>query len=604
MPLQIYTPEEGKILHRIKVDLANKNYDLNNIVLTQYDETLPLIVVDVYNNGDSFTINPDLHQCKLIWTRPDGSAANIDALGVSSDYHTLYFAVSKQLTFFHGDLKLVLDILEQSQNQNDEPEVLNRVASSYINIKIKRNPVQEGTIAKQLAGLLANVAYSGNYSDLLNKLIAGAGITISNNVISATTGLHLEVVDELPEEGDAQTIYLVKKASTESSDLCDEYVWVYDPDTEAYRWEFMGSSHIDTDSFVKKDSVTKSFAMMNLGFNATTNKYVISTLTGHTFTSYSLIFEAENQPYFQLEYYGTDSYYNACKIWMEMTVGNNNLPLYNMEHPKYEYLMFIAPKDEGSIIKQGDYVITKIQYNVHSEASSLRFYIIAVIPPLKRDEIGIGQFKINIDEWSGLVLRDITGTERARMAGTANPTIAFSTYLYPKTAGLYGLGAATLPWGQVYANTIGWSEKVGSTWVGHYFETKDIVVQNKLSAQNVWSGFQSGLKISIIKQGPIYTVHIYGKFDVNIVGLETKLFEIPLFSMTDEHMHAVSACGRIGSTYNAILWITKNGEIYTNSNFTASEENPQDIDLLITAMADNDPGYISGPGGHGAPQNG
>lgn len=587
MSLQNYTPEEGKILHKIKVDLANNNFDLNNIILTQYDETLPLIVVDVYNNSERFTLNPDTQQYKLIWTRPDGSAASIDALGISSDCHTLYFAVSKQLTFFHGDLILVLDILEQSQNQNDEPEVLNRVASSYINLKIKRNPVQEGTIAKQLAGLLANVAYSGNYGDLLNKLIAGAGITISNNVISATTGLHLEVVDELPEEGDAQTIYLVKKESTESSDLCDEYVWVYDPDTEAYRWEFMGTPHIDTSIFVKKQDVTKSFALMNLSVNSS-NNYVISTLSGHTFISYSLDYISDGgNPYFVLTYSGSDSYYNAAKSWMEMTVGNNNLPLYNMEHPKYEYIMFVAPKDEGDSIKQGDYIIAKIQYNYEAEGiSKLCFYIVAVMPPLKRDETNIGQFKFSIDQWGGLVLYDIAGIERVRMAAITNPTIAFSTYLYPRTAGLYGLGAATIPWGQVYTNILGWSEKVGSAWIGHSFNTKDIVVQEKLTAQNVWSGFQSGLKINIVKQGPVYTIHIYGKFEANIDGWETELFKIPSFEMTDEHMHAVTACGRLGSSYNAILWITKHGALYTNSDFTASEEDPQNIDLLITAMSD------------------
>lgn len=89
-------------------------------------------------------------------------------------------------------------------------------------------------------------------SEKQNTLTAGAGITISGNVISASVGLDIEVIlsGSLPETGDPNTIYLLAK-SAESPDRFDEYIYV----TSVSKWEKIGSTQIDLTNYYTKTEV-------------------------------------------------------------------------------------------------------------------------------------------------------------------------------------------------------------------------------------------------------------------------------------------------------------------------------------------------------------
>lgn len=77
-------------------------------------------------------------------------------------------------------------------------------------------------------------------------LTAGAGISISEqNVISATAGINIEVVQALPSTGDTQTIYLVPNSGS-APNIYDEYIYVNNA------WEKIGTTDVDLSNYYTK----------------------------------------------------------------------------------------------------------------------------------------------------------------------------------------------------------------------------------------------------------------------------------------------------------------------------------------------------------------
>ena len=71
-----------------------------------------------------------------------------------------------------------------------------------------------------------------------DKLVAGSGIVITNgHVISSTGAISMLKVDELPEVGQTNIVYLVPKEHPGTSDIYNEYIWVLQD--EAY--ELLGT---------------------------------------------------------------------------------------------------------------------------------------------------------------------------------------------------------------------------------------------------------------------------------------------------------------------------------------------------------------------------
>ena len=90
-----------------------------------------------------------------------------------------------------------------------------------------------------------------------DTLTAGAGITISNGVISADARLRMVVVEELPETGDTQILYLVPNGEAEESNIYDEYVYVDDD------WEKIGTTDVDLSDYVQKTTTIAGISLEN-----------------------------------------------------------------------------------------------------------------------------------------------------------------------------------------------------------------------------------------------------------------------------------------------------------------------------------------------------
>ena len=117
---------------------------------------------------------------------------------------------------------------------------------SFIDGKLSLRPSDIGFNEGVRSALLSTF---GLYN-FQSRLEAGANITINGNVISATPGIKLTVVETLPTEDiDTDTIYLVPKEDTESNNIYDEYIYV----NEA--WEKIGTTEIDLTNYFTKQEV-------------------------------------------------------------------------------------------------------------------------------------------------------------------------------------------------------------------------------------------------------------------------------------------------------------------------------------------------------------
>jgi len=65
----------------------------------------------------------------------------------------------------------------------------------------------------------------------------------------ASKGLKVEVVEELPEIGEANILYLVPKQDTGDNDVFDEWLYIED------EWEHIGTTDIDLSNYYTKDEV-------------------------------------------------------------------------------------------------------------------------------------------------------------------------------------------------------------------------------------------------------------------------------------------------------------------------------------------------------------
>lgn len=68
--------------------------------------------------------------------------------------------------------------------------------------------------------------------------------------VEALKAIHFEVVDELPETGEPNIIYLVPKTDSKTGNTKDEWIWIV-PASGAGYWEKIGSTDIDLSEYRK-----------------------------------------------------------------------------------------------------------------------------------------------------------------------------------------------------------------------------------------------------------------------------------------------------------------------------------------------------------------
>lgn len=153
------------------------------------------------------------------------------------------------------------DITElQSQITENKTDIANNAA----NISENTQSIQNEVLARQSADtalnsrvtILENAGFiTKSVNDLLNYYTKTDTYTKTEvqSLIAGLTGVSFTVVEELPETGESNIIYLVPKTGSDN-DYYNEYIYVSD------KWELIGSTQIDLTNYYTKEQIN---AMLN-----------------------------------------------------------------------------------------------------------------------------------------------------------------------------------------------------------------------------------------------------------------------------------------------------------------------------------------------------
>lgn len=131
----IYTPPAERVLHITQAYLGDQRPPGMPVRLTQYDQTLPLLAVQLLAGSQPYTV-PDGGAVNIRLIKPDGTYVYNPALGVDSARSTAYIQVTPQMTVCAGHVAPVLEVV-----------VSGGVAcTSKLALEIGPNPVPESAI--------------------------------------------------------------------------------------------------------------------------------------------------------------------------------------------------------------------------------------------------------------------------------------------------------------------------------------------------------------------------------------------------------------------------------------------------------------------------
>lgn len=132
--MNIYNVDAISVVHHTNVDIYTNKIS-NPVHLVQYDDRLPILAVTIYNNGQEYSI-PDAAKARLRVGKPDRTCVNVQALGMSSDKHTIYFEITKQMTMFEGTFHPTVEL--NVGGKIGHPSLLTFI--------IAKNAIQDGLI--------------------------------------------------------------------------------------------------------------------------------------------------------------------------------------------------------------------------------------------------------------------------------------------------------------------------------------------------------------------------------------------------------------------------------------------------------------------------
>lgn len=158
----------------------------------------------------------------------------------------------------------------QKNGQNVDTFTLNQTANKVIDISV---PTKTSDLQNDSSFIDNTVNNLANYY-LKTQTYTQAEV---DALIDAAINGRFKKVTVLPATGEPNIIYLVPKATPETSNACDEYIW-QDND-----WELIGSTNIDLSGYVTDDELTTALQdyLTTSAFNTAIANYYTKTEVGN-----------------------------------------------------------------------------------------------------------------------------------------------------------------------------------------------------------------------------------------------------------------------------------------------------------------------------------
>ena len=132
MGVSNYTPTG--ISHATSVDFSKRSVN-QPVHIVQYDRSLPILAVSLYNNGQLYRLGESM-EVSIRLGKPDRTFVYNKALGCDSTRTIVYFEITQQMSLFDGEYYPVIEIMDGEKIAN----------SSTIYLVVDRNPVQHDYI--------------------------------------------------------------------------------------------------------------------------------------------------------------------------------------------------------------------------------------------------------------------------------------------------------------------------------------------------------------------------------------------------------------------------------------------------------------------------
>ena len=132
MGVSNYTPTG--ISHATSVDFSKRSVN-QPVHIVQYDRSLPILAVSLYNNGQLYRLSEDM-EVSIRLGKPDRTFVYNKALGCDSTRTIVYFEITQQMSLFDGEYYPVIEIMDGEKIAN----------SSTIYLVVDHNPVQHDYI--------------------------------------------------------------------------------------------------------------------------------------------------------------------------------------------------------------------------------------------------------------------------------------------------------------------------------------------------------------------------------------------------------------------------------------------------------------------------
>ena len=169
MGVSNYTPTG--ISHATSVDFSKRSVN-QPVHIVQYDRTLPILAVSLYNNGQLYRLSEDM-EVSIRLGKPDRTFVYNKALGCDSTRTIVYFEITQQMSLFDGEYYPVIEIVDGEKIAN----------SSTIYLVVDRNPVQhdyiESTVEyKELIDYRDEAVKAGNEAKEAAKVAKDSAQTV------------------------------------------------------------------------------------------------------------------------------------------------------------------------------------------------------------------------------------------------------------------------------------------------------------------------------------------------------------------------------------------------------------------------------------------
>lgn len=132
MGVSNYTPTG--ISHATSVDFSKRSVN-QPVHIVQYDKSLPILAVSLYNNGQLYRLSESM-DVSIRLGKPDRTFVYNKALGCDPTHTIVYFEITQQMSLFDGEYYPVIEIMDGEKIAN----------SSTIYLIVDRNPVQHDYI--------------------------------------------------------------------------------------------------------------------------------------------------------------------------------------------------------------------------------------------------------------------------------------------------------------------------------------------------------------------------------------------------------------------------------------------------------------------------